>query len=91
MTQTQAHAALLSFLHRAQAHGARTALIVTGKGSGKAGAGASNDAIERGVLKRQVPMWLALPEFRPFIVAFDDAHVGHGGHGALYVRLRRAK
>jgi DNA-nicking Smr family endonuclease len=43
------------------------------------------------VLKRQVPMWLALPEFRPFIVAFDDAHVGHGGQGALYVRLRRAR
>ncbi len=31
-----------------------------------------------------------LPEFRPLIVGFDDAHVGHGGEGALYVRLRRA-
>ena len=28
--------------------------------------------------------------FRLLVVGFDDAHVGHGGEGALYVRLRRA-
>jgi DNA-nicking Smr family endonuclease len=90
MTQREAHAALLHFLHRAQADGARTALIVTGKGSGKASD--DRDAMsERGVLKRQVPLWLALPEFRPLVVGFDEAHVGHGGKGALYVRLRRGK
>jgi DNA-nicking Smr family endonuclease len=83
-TQSEAHAALLRFLRHAQADGRRMALIVTGKGS--AGAGA-----ERGVLKRQVPRWLALPEFRPFVVAFDDAHLSHGGEGALYVRLRRVR
>jgi DNA-nicking Smr family endonuclease len=43
------------------------------------------------VLRRQVPLWLALPEFRPFIVGFDEAHVTHGGQGALYVRLRRIR
>ncbi len=36
-------------------------------------------------------MWLALPEFRPFIVGFEEAHVSHGGQGALYLRLRRAR
>jgi DNA-nicking Smr family endonuclease len=82
MTQTEAHGALLGFLRRGQADGARIALVVTGKGSSSA---------ERGVLKRQVPLWLALPEFRALIVGFEDAHVGHGGQGALYVRLRRAK
>jgi DNA-nicking Smr family endonuclease len=91
MTQTKAHGALLGFLLRAQAQGARTVLVVTGKGSGGASAANRDGATERGVLKRQVPMWLALPEFRPLIVAFDDAHVGHGGQGALYVRLRRAR
>jgi DNA-nicking Smr family endonuclease len=85
-TQTQAHAALLRFLHRAQADGIKMALVVTGKGTGKAGS-----AHERGVLKRQVPLWLALPEFRSLIVGFEDAHTGHGGEGALYVRLRRAR
>lgn len=88
MTQQQAHAALLRFLHRAQADGIKTVLVVTGKGSRQA---LDSAAPERGVLKRQVPLWLALPEFRPLIVGFDDAHVGHGGEGALYVRLRRAR
>jgi DNA-nicking Smr family endonuclease len=85
-TQKQAHAALFRFLQRAQADGARIVLVVTGKGSGR---GQRNLGSEPGVLKRQVPMWLSLPEFRSFIVGFEDAHVGHGGEGALYVRLRR--
>jgi DNA-nicking Smr family endonuclease len=90
MTQRQAHAALLRFLHRAQADGAKTALVVTGKGSGKDSSIAEHAGESgRGVLRRQVPLWLALPEFRLLIVGFDDAHVGHGGQGALYVRLRR--
>jgi DNA-nicking Smr family endonuclease len=88
MTQAQAHAALLRFLHRAQADGIKTVLVVTGKGARKTSDSAAH---ERGMLKRQVPLWLALPEFRPLIVGFDDAHVGHGGEGALYVRLRRAR
>jgi DNA-nicking Smr family endonuclease len=86
MTQHEAHAELLRFLRRAQADGKKIALVVTGKGnrSGEA----SN---ERGVLRRQVPLWLALPEFRALIVGFDEAHVSHGGQGALYVSLRRTR
>jgi DNA-nicking Smr family endonuclease len=92
MTQQEAHAALLRFLHRAQASGVKTALVVTGKGLRKSSSSDGRDADHKpGVLKRQVPMWLALPEFRPLVVGFDDAHVGHGGEGALYVRLRRGK
>ena len=70
--------ALLRFLHRAQSNGAKTVLVITGKG-GRSDSG-------RGVLKRQVPMWLALPEFRALVVGFADAAIGHGGEGALYVR-----
>jgi DNA-nicking Smr family endonuclease len=86
LTQNEAHAELLRFLRRAQADGKKIALVVTGKGtrSGEA-------ANERGVLRRQVPLWLALPEFRALIVGFDEAHVSHGGQGALYVSLRRAR
>jgi DNA-nicking Smr family endonuclease len=83
MTQAQAHDALLGFLRRSQAKDARIVLVITGKG-------ARGDS-ERGVLKRQVPMWLALPEFRGLVVGFGEAAVGHGGEGALYVRVRRAK
>ena len=51
--------------------------------------GAADSASERGVLRRQVPLWLPLPEFRRFIVSFQQAHASHGGEGALYLRLRR--
>ncbi len=88
LTQAQAHTALLRFLRGAQADGARVVLVVTGKGTGSADRAA---AAERGVLKRQVPLWLSLPEFRPFVLGFEDAHAGHGGQGALYVRLRRER
>src|SRR4051812_46595873 len=84
MTQTRAHRALLGFLERAHSDGLAFVLIITGKG--KTGAES-----ERGVLRRQVPQWLSLPEFRSLVVGFDEAHVGHGGEGALYVRIRRAR
>jgi DNA-nicking Smr family endonuclease len=87
MTQRQAHASLLRFLRRAQAEDAKVVLVVTGKGGGKP----EPDRGERGVLRRQVPLWLELPEFRHFIVGFGEAHVSHGGQGALYVRVRRAR
>jgi len=88
MTQQQAHAALARFLRRAHASGARVVLVVTGKGLAS---GSHGESAERGVLRRQVPLWLALPEFRLLIVGFDEAHGSHGGQGALYVRLRRAR
>jgi len=84
MTQTRAHRALSAFLQRAQGDGLTFVLIITGKG--KMGAES-----ERGVLRRQVPQWLGLPEFRSLVVGFEEAHIGHGGEGALYVRIRRAK
>ena len=84
MTQTRAHRALFGFLQRAHHDGLTFVLIITGKG--KIGAEA-----ERGVLRRQVPQWLGLPEFRSLVVGFEEAHIGHGGEGALYVRVRRAR
>jgi DNA-nicking Smr family endonuclease len=91
MTQAQAHAALLRFLHRAQADGARFVLVITGKGAPAMAHKPGIVRSERGVLRRQVPLWLGLPEFRGCVLGFDDAHIGHGGEGALYVRLRKAR
>lgn len=82
LTQTRAHAALISFIGRAAAKGHRMILVVTGKGSGKE---------EGGVLRRQVPRWLNEAELRPYILAINDARPQHGGEGALYVLLKRAR
>jgi DNA-nicking Smr family endonuclease len=84
MTQTRAHLALSNFLQRAHSDGLTFVLVITGKG--KLGAES-----ERGILRRQVPQWLSLPEFRTLVVGFEEAHIGHGGEGALYVRIRRAR
>jgi DNA-nicking Smr family endonuclease len=83
MTQTRAHRTLFGFLQRAHHDGLTFVLVITGKG-------VAGDT-ERGVLRRQVPQWLALPEFRTLVVGFEEAHIGHGGEGALYVRIRRAR
>jgi DNA-nicking Smr family endonuclease len=83
-TLSEAHAALLRFLHRAQGEGAKTVLVITGKGGADADRG-------RGVLRRQVPLWLALPELRSHVLGVDEAHAAHGGAGAFYVRLRRGR
>jgi DNA-nicking Smr family endonuclease len=85
-TQSEAHAALLGFLRGAQRDGARFVLVITGKGET-----APDFSGTRGVLKRQVPLWLRLPEFRGFVLSIEDAHAAHGGGGALYVRLRRGR
>ena len=84
MTQTRAHRALFGFLQRAHGEGLTFVLVITGKG--KVGRES-----ERGVLRRQVPQWLGLPEFRLLVVGFEEAHIGHGGEGALYVRIRRSR
>jgi DNA-nicking Smr family endonuclease len=85
MTQTRAHRALSGFLQRAYIDGLTFVLVITGKGRT---VGAES---ERGVLRRQVPLWLNLPEFRTLVVGLEEAHIGHGGEGALYVRIRRSR
>jgi DNA-nicking Smr family endonuclease len=80
LTQGEAHALLLAFLHRAFGDGRRHVLVITGKGSSLG---------SDGILRRAVPAWLATPPFRGLVGAIEDASASHGGGGALYVRLRR--
>ena len=86
LTQAQAHAALVRFLRSARAEGARLVLVITGKG-----ARSDDFTMDRGVLRRQVPLWLKSPELRDTVIGFDAAHAAHGGDGALYVRVRRRR
>ena len=78
MTQDRARFALLDFLQQARAKGDRLVLVITGRG--EAG---------RGVLRRNVPRWLEAEPFRSLVVGVREAQAGHGGEGALYVRLRK--
>ncbi len=82
LTQAAAEARLKRFLHEAQDDGARVVLVITGKGT---------DGGERGVLRRMTPHWLASPTMRDVVVGFEEASRGHGGSGALYVRIRRRR
>jgi len=89
MRQGEAHLALLRFVQQAHRSGARVVLVVTGKGGGDGAAIATEH--ERGVLRRLVPHWLAEPGLRGLVLGFEQAARGHGGGGALYVRIRRAR
>lgn len=77
-TQDHARSALLDYLQMARARGDRLVLVITGKGNG-----------DKGVLRRNVPLWLETPPFTLHVNGWHTASSSHGGTGALYVRLRR--
>ena len=86
LRQDEARRRLWAFLHDCQARGMKTAIVITGKGgAGNALAG------ERGVLRRAVPLWLAMPDFRLLVIGFGEAGAGLGGAGALILRIRAAR
>lgn len=92
MRQAEAHAALRRFLVSCRSQGRRTVLVVTGKGGSQREAGPSASMAaptDRGVLRKNVPRWLAAPELSATVIGFTTAHHRHGGDGALYVTLRR--
>ena len=100
MRQDAAHSRLRGFLMSCQAMGHRMVLVITGKGaSGERSADRFNGgyatglpgATQRGVLRRCVPLWLDEPELRAIVVSYAAAGARHGGDGALYVRLRKAR
>lgn len=88
MTQNEARVALHGFIHARAARGARTILVITGKG-----ARIEDDYIaamsERGILRTMLPIWLSEPGLAHLISGWSLAARGHGGEGAWYVRLRR--
>jgi DNA-nicking Smr family endonuclease len=87
MTQDQAHPALIGFILRAHGSGKRLVLVVTGKGKSRPEDGPM--PVRRGILKHNVPQWLAMPPLGPLVLQVAEAHISHGGSGAYYVYLRR--
>lgn len=87
MTMAEAHPELLAFILGAQAVGKRLVLVITGKGKDRDDGYAI--PVRHGILRHQVPQWLALPPLAQAILQVTPAHLKHGGHGAYYVYLRR--
>ena len=92
-TQVQAHARLVSFIHRAREHGLRCVLIITGKGTSSSRRDEHHPVwmhdASRGVLRALVPRWLGEGELKKHVSGHAEAHVRHGGSGAIYVYLRQ--
>ena len=89
MTLAQAHGALNGFILRAHASGLRLVLVITGKGKTIADDGPIPR--RQGALKHDVPQWLRMAPLGPVVLEIREAHVRHGGAGAYYVYLRRAR
>lgn len=92
MTLSEAHAALIRFVTGAHASGLRLVLVITGKGGRNADTAPAHWAVlpsRAGVLRQQVPHWLALPPLGSLILHVAPASRKHGGEGACYVYLRR--
>lgn len=87
MTVDQAHSELKNFILRSHAKGRRLVLVITGKGRSADGF----MPFQRGVLRRQVPLWLEQLPLAPLVLQVSTASPKHGGEGALYVYLRRQR
>jgi len=89
MTINQAHPELLGFILNSQAMGRRLVLVITGKGKLRDEGGPM--PARHGILRHQVPQWMALPPISQAILQVLPAHLTHGGQGAYYVYLRRLR
>lgn len=89
MTLDRAHPALNRFIMSAHKNGKRLVLVITGKGKTRDEGGPI--PVRHGVLRHQVPQWLSMPPLSSVVLQVTQAHISHGGGGAYYVYLRRAR
>ena len=88
MTIAQAHPALTGFILRSASAGHRLVLVITGKGKHRDDGGPIPTRF--GVLRHQVPQWLAMAPLGGLVMQVTESHIRHGGQGAYYVYLRRS-
>ncbi len=89
MTLAEAQPELVRFVLDAHARGRRLVLVITGKGKRRDDHGPI--PVRMGVLRHQVPRWLSQTPLAPVVLQVAPAHLRHGGEGACYVYLRRAR
>lgn len=81
---SSAHVHLARMLDRASAVGARVLLVVAGKVRGP-------DEAPRGAIRRELTGWLSHSTHASRILAVRNAHPRHGGAGAVYIILKKAR
>ncbi len=84
-TREEACSRLTRFIAESQLAGRRLVLVVTGKGR------RAEDGMAAGVIRREVPVWLAHPPNAARVLDTAPAQPRDGGDGALYVYLRKLK
>lgn len=89
LTAEAAHSVLVNFLLNAQRSGKRLVLVITGKGRPSVDGNWLSQP--RGVLRQQLPVWVTQPPLSAVVQQISEAHQKHGGSGAFYVYLRRAR
>jgi DNA-nicking Smr family endonuclease len=93
MRQDDALGRLRAFLVDCHARHLKTVLVITGKGRDFDDVSVpyadTLDRSPRGVLRRNLPRWLAEPDLRAIVVGYISAAQQHGGDGAFYIELRR--
>jgi DNA-nicking Smr family endonuclease len=89
LTLDRAHHRLNQFVMSSHSAGKRLLLVITGKGKHRDDGGPI--PVRLGVLRHQVPEWLLLPPLSSVVLQVTQAHQSHGGSGAYYVYLRRAR
>lgn len=82
-----AHLRLERVLAGAIAHDMRVLLIVTGKP--RANRPLPGESGKRGAIRAEIADWLARSAHASRIASVRNAHLRHGGDGALYIILRR--
>jgi DNA-nicking Smr family endonuclease len=87
-TLDSAHDRLDRGLMQARNMGARLVLVVTGKPRPTE---AADRGQKRGAIRAKILDWLAAGPHGDAIAAIRSAHRKHGGSGALYIVLRRAR
>lgn len=80
LTEAGAHQLLMEFVYKQAKRGARKLLIITGKGSGKAG-----------VLRANVPRWLDVEPLCNSISSVEPAPDQLGPDGAFLIRLKKPR
>ncbi|MCX2560000.1 Smr/MutS family protein [Acetobacter farinalis] len=81
MVAQDAYRRLMEFMDVATVRGLRCVEVVTGLGSG----------LEGGILRRELPHWLARPDIRQRILGVAYPHAGNKGSVRILLRRRRGQ